>query len=249
MGVWGTGIFDDDTASDVRSSYTRYLGEDSRGHAATARVLNEFESVLDVPEEAGAVWLALAATQWQLGRLEDEVLACALEVIDSGSDLARWKEAGSEDVAKRKAALEKLKAKITSPQPPPKKVAKATVCECKLKRGDLVSFRLLSQKLIVFRVIGDFKDQGGVYPVLELLDWIGETVPPPSELKILGMKRSRPDYKHTITQIMLVGMNAKSASRIQELGLRTNPAQKSAGSSVVHWKYIDNFLKEWFLLE
>ena len=63
------------------------------------------------------------------------------------------------------------------------------------------------------------------------------------------VKRSRPDYKHTITQLMIVGIKKKAAARLEELGMRLKPAQKYGASSVVHWKHLDKFLKEWFLLE
>lgn len=42
MGVWGTGIFQDDMACDIRDSYRDYLGEGMTGSQATTRILQEF---------------------------------------------------------------------------------------------------------------------------------------------------------------------------------------------------------------
>jgi hypothetical protein len=248
MGAWGTGIFQDDTACDVRDEYRDHIGNGLSAEEATARILKNYASSLADPGEAGVVWLALAATQWKLGRLDNDTLQHALYVIDSGSDLERWGNAGK-DHAARKAALEKLRTQITSAQPLPRKIEKRVLCECNWKSGELVALRLLSGKLTVFRVIGHHTDRGGTYPVCELLDWSGDAIPSAEVLQMTGVKQSRPDYKHTITQLMIVGIKKKAAARLEELGISLKPAQKRGASSVVHWKYLDKFLKEWFLLE
>lgn len=248
MGAWGTGIFQDDTAGDIRDEYRDHIGNGLSGPEATARILKSYASSLSDPGEAGVVWLALAATQWKVGRLDNDTLQHALQVIDSGSDLEKWGDA-TKDRAARKTVLEKLRAQITSAQPPAKKVARQVLCECKWKVGELVALKLLSGKLAVLRVIGHRTDRGGTYPVCELLDWTGDVIPSEEMLQGAGIKRSRPDYKHTVTQLMIVGIKKKAAARLKELGMILKPAQKHGVSSVVHWKYLDRFLKEWFLLE
>lgn len=246
MGVWGTGIFQDDTACDIRENYRGYLGQGLSGAEATARVLADFESSLVDPDEAGVVWLALAATQWKLGRLDAETLAKALEVINSGADLKRWSE--SKDLAKRRSVLEKLRVQITSPQPAKKRVAERKLCESRWSEGDLIAYRLTNGRLVIFCIIGHQTDKGGTYPVCELLDWMGEDIPPKDVLRSLNVKRSRPDYKHAITQMMLVGLNQKWAKRLLEVEVRLKPTQRKGPSSVVHFKYLDHFLKNWFLI-
>jgi hypothetical protein len=248
MGVWGTGIFEDDTACDVRGHYTDCLGEGRTGPKATRWILNEYQELLADPGEAGVVWLALAAVQWKHGRLEAETLERALQVIDSGSDLDRW-EAGSEDLTARKAVLEKLREQIMTPQPAEKKVARRVPAECHLKRGDLLVYRLVSGARIIFRVIDRHLDQGGTYPVCEILDWTRSDVPVKADLKEVRISHSnRPDYKHTITELMICGLDEKSP-RVEKLNFRLKPAQKGAGATVVLWERLDKFLAEWFLLE
>lgn len=169
MGVWGTALFSDDLASDIREDYTNFVGDGLSGPEATSRILSEYKSSLDDPQQTSVVWLALAAVQWQLGRLEPRVLDHALEIIESGSDLKRW-DARLPDYAKRRTMLEKLRARITSPQPREKKVRKRVRHTCGWNIGDLFSYQLPSGKLIVFRVIGLHTDKGGTSPICEILD-------------------------------------------------------------------------------
>jgi len=248
MGVWGTAVFSDDTASDIRGDYRDYLGAGLSGPEATARILAEYKSSLADPPEAGVVWLALAATQWKLGRIEPQVLERALEVIDSGSDLKRW-EAGTADFAKRRAVLEKLRAQLILPQPAAKRVPKQIRSECDWNVGDLVSYRLLSGKLIVFRVIGHHTDKGGTYPICEILDWVGDGIPPVENLRAAGIRTSRTRFNETITKLMIVGIHKKAPKQMERLNLHLEPAQTKERSSVVHRKELDKFLGEWFLLD
>lgn len=119
MGVWGTGIFQDDTACDLRDEYRQLLGDGLSDADAKAGILKAYSSSFASADESTVAWLALAATQWRLGRLDPDSLEHALKVIDSGLDLARW-SVDSGDRDKRKAALEKLREQISSPQPAPK---------------------------------------------------------------------------------------------------------------------------------
>ena len=248
MGVWGTGIFQDDTACDIRDSYRDYLGEGMTGPDATSRILRELGAgFLADPHEAGVVWMAFAAVQWKHGRLDEETKARALGVIESGTDLERWSR-GKKDFAKRKAALDKLRTLITSPQPASKKVPRRILCESRWSEGDIFGYQLLDGRLVLFNVIRHHTDKGGKYPVCHLLDWIGEDVPDKRELRTLEVKQSRPDYKHSIKQMMLVGLGPKWAKRLIEVEVRISMKKQKVPSSVVHFKHLDKFLKEWFLI-
>lgn len=249
MGVWGTGIFQDDTASDLRDDYKDLLGDGLSAADAKARILETYKSSFADPDESTVAWLALAAVQWQVGRLDPDTLQRALAIIDSGSNLTRW-NVNSKDRQKRIAVLDKLRAQITSPPPPEKKIRKRVLSECPWKIGDLFSYQLLSGKLIIFRVIGHHKDKGGTYPVCEMLDWVGSEIPSPDVLRSLPIKPSQPMFGRPITKLMLVGLRKKWAKRIQNLGLALDPAQTpNVPVSVEHFKYLDKFLKTCFLLE
>lgn len=91
MGAWGPGIFSDDVAEDIRSDYRELLEDQVPDDEATRRIIGSYE-VLDSDEEH-VLWLALAAAQASLGRLDDAVKQRALDVIDHGRRLERWVEA------------------------------------------------------------------------------------------------------------------------------------------------------------
>lgn len=111
MGTWGTSVFGSDTACDVRDSYRALLDSGVDDDASTLKVLEAFGS--DDPE----VWLALAASQSRLGRLDEGVRSRALQIIDTEEDLARWDEADAGLRRGRARVLSRLRETITGPQP------------------------------------------------------------------------------------------------------------------------------------
>jgi hypothetical protein len=262
MGAWGTGIFQDDIACDIRNEYEDHLGSGLSAQAAKARILESYASSFRDEDECGVAWLSLAAEQWRTGRLDNETRDRALEVIDSGSDLARWSD-DAKNLAKRRAALEKLRIQLTSPLPPAKKIARRIPCECPWKPGDSFAYRLISGNSIIFRVVDRHTDRGGTYPVCELLDWTGAEIPEQQELRLIKRKRSRPDYNRTIAHIMLVGLSPKWSKRVNDVRVGKVPFHRRiwkrvAGTSirhpretvtVVHFRFLDVFLKENFLLK
>jgi hypothetical protein len=122
MGTWGPGIFSNDTACDLRVAYRMALEEGLDDQAAQQQVLDHFADVLDDDtwSEGPLVWLALAKTQWQLGRPDEQVKAQALAVIDQGRDLVFWE--GSDQYGYRRAVLRRLRQQLTSPPPPRKRI-------------------------------------------------------------------------------------------------------------------------------
>jgi hypothetical protein len=249
MGAWGAGIYQDDTACDVRDDYRDHLGDGLTGPEATARILAEYKSSLAEPAESGVVWLALAGAQWRCGRLEADTCQEALRVIDSGTDLVRWQH-DARDLARRKEALQKLRAQITSPQPPAKKVRKQILESCDWPVGSVVSYRLISGNLAMLRVIGYHTDKGGTSPVCELLDWTGTEVPSQETLRSTNVRESNPADKHKIHRFMIFKLDKNAARRIVLLDFTLEPFHKPVCPiTATRWKELDDFLKRWFLIE
>ena len=119
MGTWGTGIFADDTASDVKGDWREALMDGLEPDAATRKVLSEYAESLSDPDERIVVVLALAAAQVETGRLQSDIRDQALQLIAGGADLNRWREESPGDVRARERALTALASKLTGPQNAP----------------------------------------------------------------------------------------------------------------------------------
>jgi hypothetical protein len=254
MGVWGTGIFSDDTASDVREEYRELIGEGLPAHEATDKILRSFEQQRG--EEMTVVWLALAATQWKCGRLEERVKATALEIIDSGADLKRWPDASI--AGKRRSALGRLRAQLCSPQPAAKRIGKPYRSTCEWELGELVGYRLGSGNWIVFRVTGFSSDKGGVYPQCEILDWLGDTLPAGDQIAGFPVRIGNGRIKHGQVAIASAAAKEFPSHRVHRLNVKSEPSEasrirvafpqggvgfKGGGLPYVLWRGLDRFLE------
>ena len=105
-------------------AYRLALEDGLDDQAAQQQILDEFAEILndDTWHDGPLVWLALAKTQWQLGRLDEHVKAQALDVIDQGRDLATWE--GSDLYGYRRAVLRRLRQQLTTPPPPASRSAR-----------------------------------------------------------------------------------------------------------------------------
>jgi hypothetical protein len=179
LGTSGTGIFSNDLASDVRARYRELIASGSSGVDATDTVLREWGRLIDDDEDGVQIWLSLAATQSQLGRLEERVRDRAVAIIDGGADLARWEEDAPEDVAARRRALDALREKLIGPQPAPKRVRKQIPMQPRFAPGDIVAYRLDDGRSLVVRVVGHHANErtGDTVAVVDVADWIGAEVP------------------------------------------------------------------------
>ena len=238
MGAWGPALFSDDTAADVRDGYRDLIGDGLSGPEATKTLVKQWGRALQDPDEASVFWLALAATQWQCGRLEASVKTTALSILEEGTDLGRWQE-NPKLLKKREAALNKLREQLLSPQPAEKRIPKRYRNTCDWEVGELIGYRLLSGTWFLFRVIGFHIDKGGKRPVCEMLDWSGTEIPSQDVLKHLRAK-GRP--------FMLGRLKERDlpVERVIRLGMKTEPEQKPGGFSVLLWSRLDRQLRDWF---
>lgn len=169
MGVWGTGIFDDDLAADVKDHFTTLISEGLDPVKATRQLKTDMAEVFGDGEETLVLWLSLAATQWKLGCLLDPVRNKAIRIIDSGKELKRWVDTGPGDVKRREKHLAKLKEKLLSPQPKPRKIRTRVRSSTSFQAGDIVRFQWLENKNIRFCVTELWGDLGGDYCTISIL--------------------------------------------------------------------------------
>ena len=214
MGAWGPAIFSDDTACDIRDDYRELIEDQVPDEDATQQTIDANSHLGD--DEKHVLWLALAAVQSQLGRLDDNVKTRALEVIDTGVGLDLWEEAGPREFEKRKAALAKLRDKLTGLQPARKSVRRPWRDVTELKAGDVLSFRA-GHSLHLLRVLSVDDTRIGAAPIIAWLDWDGPRVP--SERKIRRLKtRMRSSHGPTRLEIYRVARHRKKDPDWTSLG-------------------------------
>lgn len=246
MGTWGTGLFSDDLASDVRERFRDFIGEGLTTEAAVSRLLREYKSSLRDPDEEPVFWLALADTAWRLGRLEEAILKHALRVIDSGQDLARWEDVT--DRKRREKVLAKLRTKLQSRPPAPKRVAKPVKSANEWSIGEVIGFRLLSGCWVLLRVIGHHEDRGGKSAVCELLNWTGESLnslPPIDQIPI----RREAGPRQTSQFLFQEPRSKRDQLRVVRTGIVSKCAQRPDGYTAFVWPFVDRLFRDVFELE
>jgi len=243
VGYSGAALYDDDTAADVRGLYREFLGDGLSGEAATDALLAEWTEVLDDPDESSPFWLALADTQWRVGRLEDRVRDRALRIIAEGFDLARF-DHDTRLRTKRSKILDDLRARITSPQRSPVRIRPVFRSTSPVGRGDVFAYRFDDGRSAYFRAVEISGADRDSYPTVEVLDW--ETAPTAAtaqtavrrlpargrtDLITVYRYRSDPDPTQRITLI-------KKATIVERK--RMLPAWASS------WSDLEDLLTSWF---
>lgn len=249
MGTWGTALYSDDTACDVRDDYKDILGDRITEPEATNRLIEQWKSELADPDITPVFWLTLADVQWNLGRLQERVKQEAFLVIENGSDLVRW-DSDQKLKMKRVAVLDRLTQKLETAQPSEKKARKRYVDSTDWNLGDVYSFRLQSGKLTLFHVIGFHQDKGGRGPVCEVLDWVGEIVPEKEAMQKMGYKFANEPSQH-LCQFLFGSLSAKDFRKVK-VNLEAKdirPKQKLGGYTSILWRSVDEQLEKFLGLK
>ncbi|WP_242315024.1 hypothetical protein [Bacillus cereus group sp. BfR-BA-01355] len=245
MGAWGVAILSDDIAKDIQLIYKDLLGNEYSNEEASRVVIDEYQTELD-DEEILVFWLAFAYIQWKLGRLQDNVKHEALQIIESGADLARWEEEPTLQ-RKREVVLNKLREQLHSPQPQAKKIPKRFIANTSLKAGDAVSYELVSGKYIILKVIEIIEEwYGDRYPLFEICDWEGKEIPSKEQIDQLDLKkRIYEDGKQEIIKLAIYasGKRDNPEKRIQVVAEDVNVVLDiEPPYDLICWKEFDEHL-------
>ena len=243
MGTWGVAIFSDDLAADLRTDLTELIGEGLSVSEATDRLMTEYTSSLNDPDEKTVFWIALASAQWKIGRLEERTKQTALQIMDDGSDLIRWQN--PKDRARRAEVLEKARAELLSAQPPAKRIPRSIKEANDWQIGEIIGFRLSSGKWTLLRVIDHHVDKGGRFAICELLDWVGDQFPPQEVIAQLPIRKET--VPGGVSQFLFQQPRKKSdQSRVVKIGVTTSPSQTAGGFTAVVWPHVDHQLASLF---
>ena len=147
MGIWGIGLYQNDTALDVQEEFKELFLKGKNVQEITDILLAEYAEGLDDPAEASAFWFALADTQWCYGILLPEVRQKALDWIERCIEHTKKLE-NSALHKKAKKVLEELRQRLLS-SPPAAKVSSSSAPRSRLYRcpwniGDVFAYKLVS---------------------------------------------------------------------------------------------------------
>ena len=187
MGAWGTSLYANDSTSDIRGEYVDKLRRGKSNEEVTKELIEQNQDSMGDVEEEPLFWYALADTQWNYGRLLPEVKEKALYFLDQTAELERWREAGEKKLQAWQNTLDKLRQKLLTEPPPPKKVSKYRFYFCKWQLGDVYAYRFSSEfsrekgffgQYIAFRKVSETTCwPGHIIPVVEVYNWIGNKLP------------------------------------------------------------------------
>ena len=190
MGAWGTAIFSDDVALDIREEWRDAVLDGLSPEEATARLVDTFADYFgkDADEEK-LFWMALAAAQFETGRLVAEVRDRALAIIERGGDVERWVEDGDDVLARQRArVLNRLAAKLRGPQSKPKRIRRQRSLSVPLAVGDVVRVNDEGHETeALVLVVGHLDAAGERDPVVAALDWDGGATPDAEALSRLSI--------------------------------------------------------------
>ena len=116
--AWGVAILSDDIAEDIKLLYKDLLANEYSNEEASRIVIEEYKNELD--DEETIAFVSICFHTMEVRRLQENVKQEALQIIESGTDLARWEEEPKLQ-KKREVVLNKLREQLNSPQPEAKK--------------------------------------------------------------------------------------------------------------------------------
>ena len=193
MGAWGTTLYANDVACDIRGEYVDKLRQGKSNAEATKELIEAYSDTIGDIEEEPLFWYALADTQWNYGRLQSDVKERALFFLSQAAEKERWKEAGQATLDAWMKTLITLREKLKSLQPPEKKVSKYRLYCCKWQLGDIFAYRFTDEysaglgykgRYVVFRKVSESVwSPGHIVPVVQVYKCIFDTVPKLEELK------------------------------------------------------------------
>ncbi|WP_159620306.1 hypothetical protein [Arthrobacter zhaoguopingii] len=224
MGSWGTGIFSNDDAADIRGEYRDLIGNGLAAEDASAKIIEEY--CVGDPRDAdnNDVWLALAAVQHRTGHIAKGIIETALGIIESAEEIERW---DSEDRKQRAKALAKLRDTLQQPPPAPRTIRTRKIPDTSLEPGQHLLFTdPVTGSRLLLRVVGIY-EQNGRYPVYTVLNWDGgpEGMEKPQDLPPLDRKQNFPPDKASMNRpyFGFLGLGRLKKENLQVLEAQADP--------------------------
>lgn len=121
MGVWGTGLYQNDISIDVKDDYRNKLRAGKIDEEVYGEMMLEYRNIMTDEDEKYNFWYALGDTMWNLGRLNNDTKEKVLLMMEQDVLGNVWES--QKDINKRKEVLKSLKEKLLSPMGAKKKIS------------------------------------------------------------------------------------------------------------------------------
>ena len=182
MGAWGTGIYDNDTAADLRRSWRQSLEAGRSVQEATEEAVRTYVGdgpLLGGDEEHEPFWMALAHLQWTHGGLTARTLAKVDALLRDDRALELWEpwlRAG------RRRVLERLRRQLATPKAKPV-VVKPYRRDIRWPLGAVYAIKQGDSRWLVLRTVGHLDGVGvGRAPRVQVLAWSRSELPTREEV-------------------------------------------------------------------
>lgn len=173
MSAWGPGLYEDDTACDVRDDYVGHLKAGLSHPEACQKILARQGDLLRQTEVACLVVFALADTAWRHGRLDETLQARALSLLQAGGDVFVWERDAPGDAAARRRVLQALAERLSTPQPAPQPIQivppPAKRVRTTASVGSVFALGLPSSGAALLVLVGFAELEGSIDPVFSIL--------------------------------------------------------------------------------
>lgn len=179
MGSWGTGITSTDTFQDIYSDFYDLYNKEHDISFICKELEQKYASVISDEDEANEYFFAMAKAKWECGFLDNELLTKIKTIVESGSELQRWKDLGASksNLAKREKAINIFYTKLQEVNEKPKRPKKIKLRDSIFKKGDCLSINLPNGKYAAAIVVAEEKDSEFGLNLLVILDYYSNKVP------------------------------------------------------------------------
>ena len=192
MGTWSRTLFSNDTARDIKDTYIELLRDQYSDDEAYDMTCREYNELIGSDEEP-IFWFAIAAVQWQTGRLTSAVKKEALYWIEANGGIDLWNE--TKKGRDWEKTLLELKELLISDLPIRQEFKKAEAFETNLWNiGDVYAYRFnrkyskdvgLYGKYILLHKISDDHSYDSIVPRVQIYNKAFDELPTLDVLKEL----------------------------------------------------------------
>jgi hypothetical protein len=165
MGTWGTAISSNDTYADIYDEFFDLYNDGVEVAEITSRVVAQNQETIASPDAENDFWFALAKAQWECKALDKALLGRVRTIIESGADIAVWRDqdASPNDLRKREVVLRKFLDKISVEKLKPRKRKRVLPGIPAFEKGDCLIFRLSTGNYGGAIVLDTFIGKGYAY--------------------------------------------------------------------------------------